>query len=199
MLKVKVKGHVIRTLVISRKSLLTGKWLYRHQTCTRWSPYGPASRVCSRSRSRSKVTWYGQFCDVTKIPYSRRQMAGSRPNLHMMVPSRARIQDVQDVLKVKVKGKGHVIWTLFWLHEDRFFSQANGWIANKLAHNCPQMGLHPGCAQGQGQGRRSRNTGTSVMSRNVYYIVPSDVLSLHALTLRSTVTLSFQWLPLSDS
>ena len=31
------------------------------------------------------------------------------------------------------------------------------------------------------------------MSRNVYYTVPSDVLSLHALTLRSTVTLSFQY------
>jgi len=60
---------------------------------------------------------------------------------------------------------------------------------------CPQMGLHPGCAQGQGQGqgRRSRDTDTSVMSRNVYYTVPSGVLSLHALTLRSTVTLSFQY------
>jgi len=51
--------------VISRKSLiLAGRWLDRDQTCTRWSPYGP--RVCSMSRSRSKVTWYGHFCDVTK-------------------------------------------------------------------------------------------------------------------------------------
>jgi len=40
---------------------------------------------------------------------------------------------------------------------------------------------------------RSHDTGTSVMSRNVCYTVPSDVLSLHALTLRSTVTLSFQY------
>ena len=32
--KVKVKGHVIRTLVISRKSLLACKWLDCHQTCT---------------------------------------------------------------------------------------------------------------------------------------------------------------------
>ena len=40
-----------------RKSfLLAGKWLDRHQTCTRWSPGKPASRVFSRSRSRSKVT-----------------------------------------------------------------------------------------------------------------------------------------------
>jgi len=50
------------------------------------------------------------------------------------------------------------------------------------------MGLHPGCAQGQDRGQRSRDTGTSVMSRNVCYTVPSDVLSLHAFTLRSTVT-----------
>ena len=41
--------------------------------------------------------------------------------------------------------------------------------------------LHPGCAQGQGQ--RSHDTGTSVMSRTVCYTVPSDFLSLHALTL----------------
>ena len=56
----------------------------------------------------------------------------------------------------------------------------NGWIATKLAHDGPQKSPHPGCAQGQGQ--RSRETGTSVMSRNVCYTVPSDVLSLHALT-----------------
>ena len=40
--------------------------LDRHQTCTRLSPLEPASRMCSRSRSSSKVTWYGRFCDVTK-------------------------------------------------------------------------------------------------------------------------------------
>jgi len=39
-----------------RKSLfLAGNWPDRHQTCTRWSPGKPASRMCSRSRS--KVTW----------------------------------------------------------------------------------------------------------------------------------------------
>ena len=43
---------------------------------------------------------------ITKIASSRRQMAGLRPNLHMMVSRSARIQDV---LKVKVKVKGHVI------------------------------------------------------------------------------------------
>ena len=60
-------------------------------------------------------------------------------------------------------------------------------------HTMVHMDLHPGCAQGQGQDQRSRDTGTSVMSRSVCYTVPSDVLSLHALTLRSTVTLSFQY------
>jgi len=40
-----------------RKSvLLSDKWPDRHQTCTRWTPGEHASRVCSRSRSRSKVT-----------------------------------------------------------------------------------------------------------------------------------------------
>ena len=50
------------TFVLARKSLLLpGKWPDRDQTCTRWSPGKPASRVCSRSRSRSKVTWYAHF------------------------------------------------------------------------------------------------------------------------------------------
>ena len=55
------------TFVISWKSLLlAGKWLECYQTCTWWFPAQRASRVCSRSRSRSKVMWYGHFCDVTK-------------------------------------------------------------------------------------------------------------------------------------
>jgi len=55
------------TFLITRKSLLLQQtYPDRHQTCTWWSPHRPASRVCSRSRSRSKVTWYGHFCDVTK-------------------------------------------------------------------------------------------------------------------------------------
>ena len=59
----------------------------------------------------------------------------------------------------------------------------NGWIATKLAHDGPQYSPHPRSTQGQGQGKRSRDTGTCVMSRNVCYTVPSDVLSLYALTL----------------
>jgi len=82
------------------------------------------------------------------------EMDGSQPNLHTMVHRRARIQDV---LEVKVNVKGHVIRTLLWFHENRFFSQANGWIATKLAHDGPQYSLQPRCAQGQGRGKRSRD------------------------------------------
>jgi len=65
---------------------------------------------------------------------------------------------------------------------NRFYYHRSGWIATKLAHDGPQTVLHPGCAQGQGQGLRSRDTGTSVISQNVCYTVRSHVLSLHALT-----------------
>ena len=43
---------------------------------------------------------------------------------------------------------------------NHYFYHICGWIATKLAHDGPHMGLHPGCAQGQGQGHRSRDTGT---------------------------------------
>jgi len=59
-------------------------------------------------------------------------MAGSPPNFHK-IDSRSAC--IQDVLKVKVKVKGHVIWALLCWHENRFFSQANGPIATKLAHD----------------------------------------------------------------
>jgi len=48
---------------------------------------------------------------------------------------------------------------------NRFFSQANGWIATKLAHDGPQKSLPPRCAQGQGRGQKSRDTDTFVISR----------------------------------
>jgi len=44
---------------------------------------------------------------------------------------------------------------------NRFFSRANGRIATKLAHDGQQVSVHAGCAQGQGQGQRSRDTGHS--------------------------------------
>ena len=77
---------------------LAGKWLDWDQTYTRWSPGALTSRVCSRSRSRSKVTWYGHFCPRPKIAFSRRQMARLRPNLYTMV---YRWAFIQNVLKVK--------------------------------------------------------------------------------------------------
>jgi len=58
----------------------------------------------------------------------------------------------------KVKVKGHMMWALLCRHENRFFSQANGPIVTKLAHGGHQVSLHPGCAQCQGQGQRSRET-----------------------------------------
>jgi len=70
---------------------------------------------------------------------------------------------IQDVFKVKINIKGHVIWALLCWQENRFFSQANGPIATKLAHDGHQVNLHPGCARGQGQ--RSRDTGTFVLAR----------------------------------
>ena len=48
-----------------------------------------------------------------QIATSTTNMTLSLPNLHTMVPRRACIQDV---LKVKVKVKGHVIRALFCLH-----------------------------------------------------------------------------------
>jgi len=66
------------------------------------------------------------------------------------------------VLKVEVKG--HVIRTLLCCHENRFFKQANDRIVTKLAQEGPQVSVHPGNAQGQDQGQRSRDAGTFVLA-----------------------------------
>ena len=58
-----------------------------------------------------------------------RQMAGSQPNLHMMV---SRWACIQDVLKVKVEVKGHVMRSLLWFHETHFFSHADDCTLTKL-------------------------------------------------------------------
>jgi len=47
------------------------------------------------------------------------------------------------------------------------FSQTNGRIATKLAHDGLRVSMHPGCAQGQGQ--RSRDTGTFVWHKNGFF------------------------------
>ena len=44
------------------------------------------------------------------------------------------------------------------------FSQTNGWIATKLSQDGLQVSLHPGFAQGQGQGQRSHDMGTFVLA-----------------------------------
>jgi len=49
---------------------------------------------------------------------------------------------------------------------NRFFSHANGRTATKLAQHGPQVSMYPGCAQGQGQGQRSRDTRTFLDSWN---------------------------------
>ena len=88
------------------------------------------------------------------------KIARSLPNLHTMVTRWARIHVV---LKVEVKVKGHVIRALLCRSRNRFLSQANGRIATKLTQDGPQVSVHIGCAQFQGQGQRSRDSGIFVL------------------------------------
>jgi len=68
---------------------------------------------------------------------SRRQMAGSPPNLHTMD---SRSACIQGVLKVKVKG--HVIRALLCWQENRLFSQANDRIkASSLQSNISSISV----------------------------------------------------------
>ena len=118
-----------------------------------------ANRFFSRANGRI-VTKLAH--DGLQVASFRGQKAGSPPNMHTMD---SRSACIQGVLKVKVKVKGHVIRALLCRHENRFFSRTNGRIATKLAHNGLQVSVHPGCAQGQGQGQRSRDTGIFVLAR----------------------------------
>jgi len=116
---------------------------------------------CAQGRGqgqRSRDT--GAFVPITKIASCRRQMARLRPNLHTMVP---RCACIQGVLKVKVKVKGHVLGAVLCWHEKCFSSEGNGRIVTKLAHDGLQVSLPIGCAQFQGQGQRSRDTGIFVL------------------------------------
>jgi len=54
---------------------------------------------------------------------------------------------------------------------NRFFSQTNGRIATKLSQDGLQVSLHPGCAQGQGQGQRSRDTRTFWILEMSYSVI----------------------------
>jgi len=104
---------------------------------------------------------------ITKIASSRRQIDGLRPKLHTMVP---RCACIQGVLKVKVNVKGHVLGAVLCWHEKRFSSEGNGRIATKLAQDGLQGSVHPGCAQFQGQGQRSRDTGTFVLDLKSHFL-----------------------------
>ena len=75
-----------------------------------------------------------------------------------------------------------------WICTDHHFSPVNGRIATKLAHDGLQVSLCPRCAQGQGQ--RSRDTGTFVLARKSLLEDYWDMLkySLFASTLQSTIS-----------
>jgi len=60
---------------------------------------------------------------------------------------------------------------------NRFFSQANGRIATKLSQDGLQVSMHPECAQRQGQGQRSRDTGTFVLARKSLHEIRFSVIS----------------------
>jgi len=78
-------------------------------------------------------------CEFAPEINSRREMAGSPPNLHKMD---SRSACIQDVLKVKVKVKGDVIRALLCCHENRFFSHANDRIkASSLQSNISSISV----------------------------------------------------------
>jgi len=64
--------------------------------------------LCNREASVCPSVCLSVNC-FAQIATTTIEVAGSLPNLHTMVPRRARIQGV---LKVKVKVKGHVIRAL---------------------------------------------------------------------------------------
>ena len=64
--------------------------------------------LCNREASVVRLSVCPSV-NFAQIATSTTEVAGSLPNLHTMVPRRARIQDV---LKVKIKVKGHVIRAL---------------------------------------------------------------------------------------
>jgi len=125
-----------------------------------------------------------------QIASSSRQMARLRPNLHTMV---SRWACIKDVLKVKVKVKGHVIRALLWCHEIRFFSWANGWIATKLAHGDLHVSVHPGCAQGQGHGHM-----TWLHKNRFFFPANGCILTKLSLSVTFPSVCPFRFLPFSN-
>ena len=91
----------------------------------------------------------------------------SLPNLHRMVTTWARIQFV---LKVEVKVKGHVIWA-FLCRSRKSLLVAGEWPdCDQTCTRWSPGQLHSGCAQGQGQGQMSRDTGTFVLDLKSHFL-----------------------------
>jgi len=86
--------------------------------CWHFSSFHELMQSCDDHRPSVRLFVCPSVCTVCKhfaqIASSTRQMAGSPPVSHVMVPRRACIQDV---LKIKVEVKGHVIRALLWCHE----------------------------------------------------------------------------------
>jgi len=65
---------------------------------------------------------------------------------------------------------------------------ADTWpIATKLAHDGLRVSMHPGCAQGQGQGQRSRNTCTFCILGMSYSVIDGLVIGLKSLYVTYTL------------
>jgi len=73
------------------------------------SPQKSPHPGCAQGQGQGQRSGDMDTCHFTKIASSRRQMAGTLPNLHTMVASPA---CNQGLLKVKVEVKGHVIQAL---------------------------------------------------------------------------------------
>jgi len=70
------------------------------------------------------------------------------------------ISSFHDLMQWRGVRRPSVCLSVCKLCANRYFYHRSGWIATKLAHDGPHMGLHPRYAQGQGQGQRSRDTDT---------------------------------------
>jgi len=121
------------------------------------------------------------------------QIVGSPPNLHTMVP---RFICTQNVLKVKVEVKGHMIRAFSWFYKTCFF-QANGWIMTKLIPSLisPFLALFPFLLHPNPQMAASLrcefcySSHHEAVCQTVCYTVWSYVLFLRARSLWSTITL----------
>ena len=119
-----------------RKSLLLAdKWPDQNKTCTRWSPGKRASRVCSRSRSRSKVTWYAHFFCILGMSYSvidglvgslrliakryRTRKLHYRKGDRAMRPIYGCPENFRDSLTTPTATFPKILWLLFRLHRPK--------------------------------------------------------------------------------